>query len=422
MVAASLSAPSSRLADEGEYAASMEYLIHVVQRLSMTRDLASVMSIVRRAARELTAADGATFVLRERDQCYYAEEDAIAPLWKGQRFPLTACISGWTMLNRQPVIIEDIYADARIPHAAYRPTFVKSLVMVPVRSLDPIAAIGTYWASPHAATPREVKLLQALADTTAVALENVQVYAELEQRVRERTEALETANKDLESFTYSVSHDLRAPVRAIGGFSALLRSDNAGSLDAEMNRKLGIIEQEAARLGRLIEGLLNFARLGTRALKPARIDMTAMVGSVFERLLREQPTTASVDLRLASLPEATGDAALIEHAWTNLLSNAIKFSGKEIAPVIEVSATINDHEHIYSVRDNGAGFDPNYSERLFGVFQRLHHDHEFPGTGVGLALVHKIVMRHGGRIWAESAPAAGATFHFALPASRTLAS
>jgi hypothetical protein len=178
--------------------ARLEDLVEVIQRLSLARSLPAVQEIVRRAARRLTGADGATFVLRDGDCCFYADEDAIAPLWKGQRFPLSACISGWSMLHRRPAVIDDIYADDRIPHDAYRPTFVKSLAMVPIRTLEPIGAIGNYWAAPHHPTEAEVKLLQALADTTAVALENVRVFTELEDRVKARTAALEETNRRLE--------------------------------------------------------------------------------------------------------------------------------------------------------------------------------------------------------------------------------
>lgn len=169
----------------------LTYLLTVVQKLAMARTLNDVMEVVRHAARELTGADGATFVLRENDQCYYAEEDAIEPLWKGRRFPMDACISGWVMRHRQPTVIENIYADDRIPADAYRPTFVKSLVMVPIRTLDPVGAIGNYWAQQRAPQPRDVTLLSALADTTAVALENVQLYQELEARVLKRTKQLQ---------------------------------------------------------------------------------------------------------------------------------------------------------------------------------------------------------------------------------------
>jgi diguanylate cyclase (GGDEF)-like protein len=152
---------------------SIDVLIDAVQRLSLAETLEDVQAVVRTGARELTGADGATFVLRDREFCHYADEDAIEPLWKGERFPLSACISGWAMLNRKPAVIEDIYSDERVPHEAYRPTFVKSLAMVPIRSLDPIGAIGNYWASRHRPTSREVSLLQSLADATAVAMENV---------------------------------------------------------------------------------------------------------------------------------------------------------------------------------------------------------------------------------------------------------
>src|SRR5262249_37871516 len=165
-----------------EPAQGMIRLVEVVQRLSLARDVATVQDTVRSAARRLTGADGATFVLRDGDRCYYADEDAIAPLWKGQRFPMSACISGWTMLHRQPAVIEDIYADDRIPHDAYRPTFVKSLVMVPIRSADPIGAIGTYWARPYRASAAEGRLLQALADTTAGAREDDRAVEERERR------------------------------------------------------------------------------------------------------------------------------------------------------------------------------------------------------------------------------------------------
>lgn len=174
------------------YSSAMEQLVEVVQMLSMARDLPTVMEIVRHAARKLTGADGATFVLRDNGMCFYAEEDAISPLWKGQRFPMSACISGWTMINRQSAVIEDIYADSRIPADAYRPTFVRSLAMVPIRTLDPIGAIGNYWAEQYHPTLEQIKVLQALADTTAVALENVRVYEELEQRVEQRTLELQS--------------------------------------------------------------------------------------------------------------------------------------------------------------------------------------------------------------------------------------
>jgi diguanylate cyclase (GGDEF)-like protein len=174
-----------------QYLRAMERLLLVVQDLSLARSLERIMEIVRVAARDLTGSDGASFVLRDNGYCYYADEDAIAPLWKGQRFPMNICIGGWAMFNHQPAIIEDVSVDERVPHVAYDSTFIKSMVMVPIRTQEPIGAIGTYWATHHQPTIEEVKVLQALADVTSVAMENVEVYAELEQRVKDRTIALE---------------------------------------------------------------------------------------------------------------------------------------------------------------------------------------------------------------------------------------
>lgn len=189
-----------------EYIRGMERLLQAVQELSLARSLPDVQQIVRTAARELTGCDGATFVLRDGDMCYYAEEDAIAPLWKGSRFPMEVCISGWAMLNHESAVIPDIHCDERIPQAAYRPTFVKSLVMVPIRKLDPVGAIGNYWAQERQPSEREVSLLQALADATSIAMENIQIYAELERRVRDRTADLEQANEEIRQL--SVTDDL----------------------------------------------------------------------------------------------------------------------------------------------------------------------------------------------------------------------
>jgi len=237
---------------------------------------------------------------------------------------------------------------------------------------------------------------------------------ELEQRVAERTTQLEAANKELESFSYSVSHDLRAPLRAVVGFSKILIEDHAGQIDEEALRKLNVIQSEAQRMGQLIDDLLAFSRLGRKALNVVELDMTELARTTYTGLNGQYERTP-VELRLGSLPRAKGDRVLLSQVWANLLSNAVKFSSKREKPVVEVSAVSDEKEYIYFVRDNGAGFDPRYHAKLFGVFQRLHSNNEFPGTGVGLALVQRIVVRHGGRVWADSTPGEGATFYFTLP-------
>ncbi|MBX3172609.1 MAG: GAF domain-containing protein [Candidatus Eremiobacteraeota bacterium] len=382
---------------------AMLRLVQAVQELSLARTLERVMEIVRTVARELTGADGATFVLKDGDKCFYADEDAIEPLWKGMRFPLTACISGWAMLNRDNAVIPDIYQDPRIPADAYRPTFVKSLAMVPIRSSAPIGAIGNYWARHHHPDPQQVALLQALADTTSVAMENIQVYAELERRVEERTRDLEEANRSLESFSYTVSHDLRAPLRAIDGFSSML----------EPGPYKDRIQQAGQRMSSLIENLLDLARYARAEVQRRQVDLSALAAQIAGRL------NAAIHIEKEMKDEC--DRELLSVALENLLSNACKYSSKQPEPRIEFSRLSRDSQTVYFVRDNGAGFDMQRAEKLFTPFQRLHTQSEFPGTGVGLATVHKIITRHGGSIWAESAVGQGTTFYFTLSTPPVLA-
>jgi signal transduction histidine kinase/DNA-binding NarL/FixJ family response regulator len=394
------------------YERAMEKLVTVIQELSRARKLEDVMTIVRRAARELVGADGASFILREGELCHYADEDAIGPLWRGQKFPMSACISGWAMLNRESAVIEDIYTDPRIPLDAYQPTFVKSLVMVPIRKADPIGAIGTYWARAHRASEQEVVVLQALADSTSVSLENVSLYAALQQRISERTAELESANKELESFSYSVSHDLRAPLRSIDGFSRLLL-DSAPTLDANGRESLDRIRNATQRMGVLIDDLLSLSRVGRAPMDLQDIDLIALANEVIATFKAAAPER-QVDWKTAKNVNVRGDLNLLRIALNRLLSNAWKFTSKRDQAQIEFGVK-SGAEPIYFIRDNGVGFDMAYADKLFGAFQRLHGQSEFPGTGVGLAVAARIIHRHGGKIWAEAAVNSGATFYFSLP-------
>lgn len=376
------------------------------------------MAIVRHAARELTGADGATFVLRENGFCYYADEEAIGPLWKGKRFPLETCVSGWAMLNRQPAVIENIYDDPRIPADAYRPTFVKSLAMVPIRSLDPVGAIGTYWATRRQPKPEEIRILQALANSTSVAMENVQLYAGLEQKVAERTARLQALNEELDSFSHSVSHDLRTPLRHLDSFSGLLQREAKGNLSPKAMHYLQIIAESAQNMTKLIDNLLAFSRTGRAELRRSNINMGRLVEEVW-RELEPEKKGRQISWSVADLPEVEGDGALLKQVWLNLLSNAIKYTGRREGTEIRVGATARDGEMEFFVQDNGVGFDMQYADRLFGVFQRLHHKEEFDGIGIGLANARRIIQRHDGRIWATAEINQGATFYFTLPTTAT---
>lgn len=390
----------------------LKLLVETVQKLSLARDLPTIMEVVRTNARKLTGADGATFILKDEDRCYYADEDAIGPLWKGQKFPLKACISGWAMIHRQPVVIEDIYVDDRIPIEAYAPTFVKSLAMVPIRTMDPIGAIGNYWSHQYKPSPEEVQLLQSLADIVSVSIENVRVYHELEQRVEQRTEQLNALNKELEAFSYSVSHDLRAPLRAISGFAKILQEDHGETMNDDAKHLTNNIIGSADKMNVLIRELLSFAQLGHKKISRKWIEMNELVDSVIADL--QKSNDIKVDIEVRQLHDVQADYSLMYQVLFNLISNAIKYSSKKKNPRIEIASEKSGNEIIYSTKDNGCGFDMQYVDRLFGAFQRLHSQSQFEGTGVGLALVQRIINKHGGRVWAEAKENEGATFYFAL--------
>jgi signal transduction histidine kinase len=404
------------LAGRAVPAAALDRLLRAVQDLSRARDLPAVIEIVRHAARELTGADGATFVLRDGAQCHYADEDAIAPLWKGRRFPMADCISGWVMEHGQAVAIADVLADERVPSEAYRPTFVVSLAMVPIRSESPIGAIGNYWAAPHHASADEIAVLQALADSASIAIEHVETLCELERRVADRTASLEAANAALESFASSVSHDLRAPLRAIEGFAAILMEEHAPSLGEEPRRCLRVIDENSRRMRQLIDDLAEFSRLAGAEAHVADIDVEDVVHSAAEELRRAEPGRA-IELRLGPLPRARGDGYLLRRAFRNLLSNAFKFTRGRAPAIIEVGASRAGTHVEYWVRDNGVGFDMRHAATVFGVFSRLDPSDGTGGSGVGLALVKRIAERHGGRCWAMAEPGGGATFTLSLPAA-----
>jgi light-regulated signal transduction histidine kinase (bacteriophytochrome) len=240
---------------------------------------------------------------------------------------------------------------------------------------------------------------------------------ELEERVRIRTTQLEVANKELEAFSYSVSHDLRAPLRHIDGFTQLLQKDLEGKLDSNAQRLLDVISTSAKTLGEMIDNLLVFSRMGKAELRKATLDMNALVLEVL-REIENESRSARVDMASAPLPAIEGDRAMLKLVWTNLLLNAFKYTRTRPAPSVEIGWRQEGRENLFYVRDNGVGFDMRYVGKLFGVFERLHAADEFEGTGIGLANVKRIILRHEGRVWAEGAVDSGATFYFTLPQSR----
>lgn len=243
--------------------------------------------------------------------------------------------------------------------------------------------------------------------------EQEQALNQLNEDLKAKNMDLESSNKELEAFTYSVSHDLRAPLRIISGFSGMLKDDYGSLLDDEGKRMLSTISKNSEKMGDLIDSLLEFSRLGRRNLKKTTVNMNKLVKEVLEDLQVDNNT--KVELAIRNLPKVKGDSDLLKQVFINLLSNAIKYSGKKERPIIEIGADNKKDEIIYWVKDNGSGFDMKYKDKLFGVFQRLHRDKEFEGTGIGLAIVHRIITRSGGNVWAESQINQGATFFVSLP-------
>ena len=400
---------------------SVSDLVSVVKELSLCRDLARVMVIVRTEARRLTGADGVTFVLREEDCCFYADEDAIAPLWKGSRFPMSACISGWVMIHGTPAVIDDIYADPRIPADAYRPTFVKSLAMVPVRREKPVAAIGAYWAGNHRATDDELTILQTLADSAALALENVTVYGDLARALAREQEArceAERLNQLKDEFLAILSHELRTPLNSIVGWLRVLEAGAADELQAA--RGMAALDRNVTRLRRLIDDLLEASRIVTGkltlSLAPCRVApiieeaLEALSAVVDEKQMR-------VKLDLDAAVQVNGDPDRLAQVCANLLGNALKFTprGGDIA----VTLRRHDRRAILTVADTGVGIPADVAPHIFERFRQGDSSttRQHGGLGLGLAIVKHLVDLHGGGVRGDNrVDGPGAVFTVDLPA------
>jgi signal transduction histidine kinase len=285
---------------------------------------------------------------------------------------------------------------------------MRAWIGFPVLADGEVVAVLDFFDTEH--RPRDEGVLRLIA-ILASQIGPVIVAKRSAEEIRRLNAELQATNKELESFSYSVSHDLRAPLRAIDGYARMLEEDYRERLDAEGTRLLGVVRDSSRRMGQLIDDLLAFSQLGRQ--EPARrpVDMTGLVREV----VAEHAAINGVALDVATLPAASVDRSLMKQVWLNLVGNALKYSGKHAAPRVEIGGREEGEETVYWVRDNGVGFDMRYAGKLFGVFQRLHRAEEFDGTGVGLAIVQRVVTRHGGRVWAEGKLGEGACFYFALP-------
>lgn len=375
------------------------FLARAVQQLTLARGVDAITPIVADAARKLTGADGASFVLREGDLCHYVDENAIGPLWKGKRFSQDSCISGWVMKNASQAVVEDILLDDRIPHDAYKPTFVRSLAMVPIRAREAIGAIGVYWSVKHLPSRAAIESLQALADATSVAFENLELHLSLERRIDELT----AANKTTEDFLAILSHELRTPLTAIRGWSQILLSSSMPPADVQ--RGLEAIERNARAQENLVDDLLDVSRILSGRLRIEKKSQSLMP-PVLEAIeaLRGQATTRGVNLSLIGAAPTLlhADPGRLRQVASNLISNAIKFSDKGTTVSIELTET---EAHVtLRVIDQGRGIEPSDLPHIFKRFWQADSSmsRRAGGLGLGLAIVKYLVDMHDGTITAQS--------------------
>jgi len=396
---------------------AVKSLVQAVQHLSLARNIETVMHIVRRTAREISGADGATFVLRDNEMCYYADEDAISPLWKGQRFPLHSCVSGWAMLHRESVVIENIYADDRIPIDAYRPTFVKSLVMVPIRSIDPIGAIGTYWAHRHVPAEEDVIMLQSLADITAVTMENIKVYNELEERVKERTrELICSLNREKEmsvrrrQFFSMASHELKTPLTSILTSASILEDYNEGQYAEQRAKHINRINTSSQQLIGIVNDFLASDKIeeGKTEMVFELCDVKQFATAVTEQMESSLKIGQSIRFTHRGDTQIVLVKNILHNILLNLLSNASKYSFEQ--QPIDLFIEIVDNEITIQVRDYGIGIPSQDQPYIFSSFYRANNTTGIEGTGLGLHIVKRYMELLNGCIQFSSRNNEGTTF------------
>jgi PAS domain S-box-containing protein len=331
------------------------------------------------------------------------------------------CICGLTIRDGRPLYSSNIFTDPRCTFEECKRAGVRSFAALPLRNGDEIIGVIGLASDVERDFKLQDEFLNTIADQVSLSLSNALLHeqvkrhsAELEERVIKRTVELQSANRELEAFAYSVSHDLRAPLRAIEGFSRIVVDEYNDKFDDEGRRLLNVIRTNIKKMDQLIMELLELSRVGRTEIRNSRIDMTRLVHSIFTETVSPEVQQKFI-FSVGQLPVCFGDLTLIRQLWGNLISNSIKYTLPKEDRRIEISGRVKDGMNVYCIKDSGVGFNPDYSHKLFGVFQRLHKDSEFKGTGVGLSIVQRIVIRHGGKVWAEGKENEGAAFWFSIP-------
>lgn len=398
---------SGASADERWYINTTEELVSAAKHLSSARDLVGITSIVRASARRLTQSDGATFIMREGAECVYVDEDVTTPLWKGERFPINVCISGWVMLNAEPVVIGDVFNDPRISGDIYRRTFIKSMAMVPIRPQDPIGAIGIYWAHHFTPAREQIWALQSLADITSLAIQNIKLYALLQEKLQ----ALEDSNRELSRFAWIISSELKDPLTALETGAVILERES-GDMKPASIQQVRIMRQRVERMRKKLDDLLEYAQL-ERQMEDAdneEVSMSLLLQTTLSLLF--MPPDFKVNL--------TGEGAgmnvqrmPLQQILFHLIENAVKHHDRQHG---QIDIHIEDMRLAYrvSVMDDGPGLTP---ERQEWISSLLAQPDALPSrdSGMGLALVKKMLLGYGGSIQALSLGERGMNFEFTWP-------
>lgn len=393
------------------------HLTEVIQALSLAKSHEEVFSIISHAARSLTQAQGAAFILRDQDnQCYYTDEDSISPLWKGQRFPMHYCISGWVMRHKEAAVIPDIYADPRIPADAYVKTYIKSLVMMPIRPNDPLGTIGTYWAHKHQASEQELKILTALANSTAVALENLNLVSNL----REANTVLSNSLKAKDEFISLASHALRTPMTALKLQLQLAQKQNAASCSEDEKKDIYHKAYHSSlkhlnSLTELVEDLIDVSliRLDLLELEAMDFDLSELTSHIVEKYtppFRKNGSALTMDV--AEKIIAHGDKKRMGQIISHLLENSLKHAKGHDAMI---SIRKNEQKISIVVEDKGPGIPEEIQNKIFNRFERNPDYKEKNGLGLGLYIVKKLVEAHHGNLFLTSEEGQGTKFIIELP-------
>jgi signal transduction histidine kinase len=405
------------LASITSVASPSDTLIATVEKLLLCVTTKEVARVVAEAAKAMTGADGVTFVLRDGDECWYYDEEAISPLWKGRRFPMADCISGWSMEHKEVVCIEDIFSDDRVPQEAYRPTFVKSLCMIPIREVSPLGAIGVYWGRTHLASKDEIKVLKLLANSAAVSLQSLKSKNEIFEQAKTLND-LGVRNKELELGSNLLLHDLRSPATVVTVMAEILREELRDQLTPTVLESIQTISSAGERITSHLERIMLLTKSMKQPLLPRPVNITAIANKIFNEQTRIN-NHRNFASKISDNMHAYGDEFLVQVALENLISNAVKYTKKRPLTEIQIGTAMQVRKGFrrFYVRDNGVGFCPSDANKLFQPLVRLHPEREYSGNGLGLVSVARIFQLHGGTVSAEGKVDQGATFYFELPES-----